>query len=290
MKKSDITVPSSKQLMWPVLCVLKELGRSASQRELLDKIIEKEHISEEAQSVPDRRESKLNPDVRRAKTFLARGGAIEHTAWGKWAISNEGRRLAEADVRKMRKEVQNEWDSRRLRPLQIGDVGSSRTEPNGVDQALSDWKDKLLTALTRMPAKAFERLAQRILREKGLVEVEVKGKSGDAGIDGVGVLKMADLVSFRVYFQCKRWRKSSVPSSAIRDFRGAMGGRGDKGLFITTASFTADAQREATRDGVPPIDLVDGDRLCDILRSLRLGVRVQSAESVQVDAEWFEKV
>jgi restriction system protein len=288
MEKSDITVPSSKQLMWPVLCVLKDLGGSASHRELLDKIIEKEHISEEAQSVPNADgRSKLSYNLYRAKNYLGAFGAIENTARGLWAISNKGRSLTKPDVKKIPGEVQLGWDSRRIKGPQNEDAGSSPAEPKGVDEALSDWKSRLLTVLTRMPADAFERLAQRILREKGFVKVEVKGKSGDGGIDGVGVLRMADLLSFRVHFQCKRW-KSSIPSSAIREFQGALAGRTDKGLFITTATFTADARREATRDGAPPIDLVDGDQLCDILRSLRLGV--STVENVEVDTEWFEKL
>jgi restriction system protein len=121
-----------------------------------------------------------------------------------------------------------------------------------------------------------------------LVKVEVTGKSGDGGIDGIGVLRL-NLLSFQVFFQCKRW-KGSVGASTIRDFRGAMVGRADKGLVITTATFTADARREATRDGAPAIDLVDGDTLCDLLKSLRTGVSVQQVEHVVIDQKAFMDV
>jgi len=117
------------------------------------------------------------------------------------------------------------------------------------------------------------------------VKVEVTGKSGDGGIDGIGVLRL-NLLSFQVFFQCKRW-KGSVGPSTIRDFRGAMVGRADKGLVMTTATFTADARREATRDGAPAIDLVDGETLCDLLKSLRIGVSVQQVEQVVVDQNAF---
>jgi restriction system protein len=60
-------------------------------------------------------------------------------------------------------------------------------------------------------------------------------------------------------------------------------GRADKGLIITTATFTSDARREATRDGAPVIDLVDGDTLCDLLKSTRIGVKVTTVEQVEVD-------
>jgi restriction system protein len=149
-----------------------------------------------------------------------------------------------------------------------------------------EWNAELLNALKTMDPIAFERLCQRILRESGFVRVEVTGKSSDGGIDGVGVLRMK-LVSFQVMFQCKRY-KGSVSSPAIRDFRGAMTGRADKGLFMTTGTFTAEAKREAVRDGAPTIDLIDGDSLCDLLKSLSLGVDVEMVERITIDTAYFE--
>jgi restriction system protein len=128
------------------------------------------------------------------------------------------------------------------------------------------WKESLIDAVLAMTPSAFERLCQRVLRESGFTKVEVTGRSGDGGIDGIGVLRV-QLVSFHVLFQSKRW-KGSVSAGVVRDFRGAMVGRADKGLIITTGSFTADARREATRDGAPAIDLVDGDTLADLLKHL----------------------
>jgi len=139
-----------------------------------------------------------------------------------------------------------------------------------------------------MPPDAFERLAQRILRESGFVKVEVKGKSGDGGIDGIGVLRL-NLLSFQVLFQCKRY-KDTVSAGAIRDFRGAMVGRTDKGLFITTGRFTPEARKEATRDGAPPIDLIDGEQLCEILKTLRLGVKAEMVEQVSLDPSAFKNI
>jgi restriction system protein len=69
-----------------------------------------------------------------------------------------------------------------------------------------------------------------------------------------------------------------------------MAGRGEKGLLIATASFTPAAYREATRDGVTPIDLVDGDTLCDLLKRDRLGVSVTEhvVEDVTVDRDFWD--
>ena len=140
------------------------------------------------------------------------------------------------------------------------------------------------------PSPAFERLARRLLREADFDSVTVTGQSDDGGIDGVGVYRLG-LVSFPVFFQCKRYRGSVAPS-AVRDFRGAMAGRGDKGLLITTGSFTAEAKKEATRDGAPPVDLIDGDRLCDLLKKYDLGVRTttRTVEDVSINPAFFGEI
>jgi restriction system protein len=118
--------------------------------------------------------------------------------------------------------------------------------------------------------------------------VLVTGRSGDQGIDGVGLARLG-LLSFPTYFQCKRY-ENSVGSGAVRDFRGAMAGRGEKGVIITTGTFTPAARQEATRDGVPPIDLIDGDSFCDLLNSHQLGVKVQSrvVEDISIDEVFWE--
>lgn len=118
------------------------------------------------------------------------------------------------------------------------------------------------------------------------MKVQVTGKTGDGGIDGIGVLRI-NLLSSQVLFQCKRYQ-GSVGAGAIRDFRGAMVGRSDKGLLITTGTFTPDAKREATRDGAPAIDLIDGDQLCDLLKQLNLGVRTETVEKAIVEPCWFD--
>jgi restriction system protein len=147
------------------------------------------------------------------------------------------------------------------------------------------WQDRLLECLLKMKPAAFERLCQRILKESGFIKVDVTGRSGDGGIDGIGVLRL-NLLSFHVFFQCKRW-KGSVGASVIRDFRGAMVGRADKGLVMTTGTFSTDARKEATRDGAPAIDLVDGETLCELLKSLKIGVSIRNVEHVLVEQQAF---
>ncbi len=149
------------------------------------------------------------------------------------------------------------------------------------------WREKLHHILIEeMSPDAFERLTQRLLRESGFIHVEVTGRTGDGGIDGKGIARINGLMSFHIAFQCKKY-KGSVGAPEIRDFRGATVGRADRGMFITTGNFTKAAIGEANRDGVAPIDLVDGDQLADKLKELSLGVRTELVEKVSVDPDWF---
>lgn len=171
-------------------------------------------------------------------------------------------------------------------------VPESGAAPDGGDTAPDDgepdgegWRDTALAVLRAMDASAFERLAQRLLRQAGFVNVVVSGRTGDGGIDGTGVYRMS-LVSFPVFFQCKRYA-GTVGSPEVRDFRGAMIGRGDKGLLITTGTFTSSARRESTRDGAPPLDLIDGAELVELLREHKLGISTELVERVTVHPEFF---
>lgn len=157
------------------------------------------------------------------------------------------------------------------------------------EDVIEDWKEEIRNILYSISPSQFERLTQRLLRESGFTQVEVTGKSGDGGIDGKGIIKIGGLISFHAMFQCKRY-KDSVTAGNIRDFRGALQGRADKGLFVTTGTFTRDAVKEAHRDGAPPIDLIDGDEFVEKLKELSLGIKTELIEQVTVLHDWFEKI
>lgn len=275
-------VPTFDQLMSPTLRALRDLGGSATNDELLQKVIELEAIPDEIASVKhsDDRQTKLNYNLAWAKTYLKKVGAIDNSKRGVWAITDQGERFTDADCAKVPGQV------RKMFPPKKANAGTASA---GEQEAPAEhWKDELLDQLKKMDPGGFERLSQRLLREAGFIKVEVMGRSGDGGIDGTGVLRV-NLLSFQVLFQCKRY-SGSVGAGAIRDFRGAMIGRCDKGLFITTGTFTMDAQREATRDGAPAIDLVDGDHLCDLMKDYKLGIEVELVEEVKVKPDWLGTV
>ncbi len=288
-------VPAYHEMLWPTLQALKNTEGSASNQELLQRVIQIMDIPEEIQSVPHKDGPRTEVEYRLfwARFHLRKVGAIESSERGVWSITPKGRALSESDVKNIPKavrEILRREANRNGRPgdeAEPEDRETGEEVPKDRDGDLS-WQERLISILQTMPPDAFERLAQRILRESGFVKVEVKGKSGDGGIDGIGVLRL-NLLSFQVFFQCKRY-KDAVGAGAIRDFRGAMVGRTDKGLFITTGRFTPDARKEATRDGAPPIDLIDGEQLCEILKTLRLGVMAEMVEQVSIDPDAFKNI
>jgi restriction system protein len=279
-------------MMWPTLLALKELGDSASIEELNQKASAIAGFSDEQLSVLHLEGPNTEIEYRMAwaRTYLKKVGALDNSSRGVWAITDIGRNMTQADLKDVPARVRAMASPRKTKP---GANGATRADLTlvqlGADEPdEEDWKAQLLNVLQTIHPSSFEKLCQRILRESGFTQVEVTGRSGDGGIDGIGVLRIA-LLSFQVFFQCKRY-KGSVGASAIRDFRGAMVGRTDKGLFITTGTFTPDAKREATRDGAPALDLIDGDALCDLLKERKLGVQTELVEQVVINTPWFESI
>ena len=294
----ETTFPDLPQLMLATIEALREIGGSASNQELEEKVVEREGVTEEEQAImmPNGRYQRLNYYLAWARTFLKRGGALENSSRGVWALNEFGETITTRDQTAAIQEQVNEEERQRAREkrraLKQAEKAVSATSgdehPADENDGVDLWKITLLDTLRAMDPGAFERLSQRLLREAGFTKVEVRGKTGDGGIDGVGVLRV-NLVSFQVYFQCKRWR-GTVGSKEIRDFRGALQGRADKGLFITTGVFSSQASEEATRDGAIAIDLIDGHRLCDLLKQYDLGVTTTMIEKVDIQEGWFKSV
>jgi restriction system protein len=276
------SLPKFDELMIPTLRALKALGGSASNEELHDWVADDLQLPADVRDLPHGDESmtELRYRLHWARSYLKAVGAINNSERGVWTLTDAGERVTPDDIAAIKKSVRTKrYELRKSRQASVSD-----DEP---DDGL-DWTEQLLSTLKAMKPDAFERLCQRILRESGFVKVEVTGRSGDGGVDGIGVLRV-NLVSFQVLFQSKRW-KDSVGSAVVRDFRGAMIGRADKGLIITTGTFTAEARKEATRDGAPTIDLVDGETLCRLLKDLKLGVTVRLVEEVGVEPGFFEGI
>ncbi|NMB74336.1 MAG: restriction endonuclease [Myxococcales bacterium] len=254
------------------------------------------NLTEEQLSVPHDPERSETTEVGYrmawARTYLKKDGYLDNSSRGVWVLTQKGRETTTVDPHEVARRVR----ARDLERMTEEPSNSKRHKKHKDDQEAleeaeegAEWMEELVTALQRMPADGFERLSQRLLRECGFVEVEVTGRKGDQGIDGIGVLRMHDVVSFRVVFQCKRW-KGSVGPGVVRDFRGSMIGKAEKGIIITTGTFTREAYREATRAGAHPIDLIDGEELANLLKKFGLGVKSEMVERVLVDEDFFDKI
>ena len=278
-------VPKVDELMDPSVQVLKSLGGSASIEELVPEIVRLLGLSQEVADVPHGTTSRTELEYRAAwaRTYLRKAGLIENSEHGIWALTPEGAKAAAVNGRQIARDVAKHFQSERATDNESGDPVAE--EP---DTTLS-WQDKLIAVLQTMDPVAFERLCQRILRESGFIEVEVTKRGGDGGIDGFGTIRIAGLISFNVLFQSKRY-KGNIGPEVVRDFRGAMVGRADKGMILSTGGFTSEARREATRDGAPPIDLIDGRLLAAKLKELKLGVKTNLVENVEVLVEWFKAI
>jgi restriction system protein len=274
----------------PILDALRTLGGSATPGEVVDQIALDLALSAAVQNeLLSSGQLRFPNQVAWARFYLTRDGLLEASRRGIWSLTEKGRvtTLSPEQARNLfQKWTRVFAQERKLRKGGTPEPEEEAAPSSGQPSAPVGYREQLLSLLLALPAAGFERLCQRLLRESGFVQVVVTGRSGDGGIDGYGTLEVNPLVSFKVLFQCKRYQ-DAVSSPQVRDFRGAMQGRADKGIILTTGSFTADARREASRDGVPPIELVDGQKLLDMFVKLELGVSAVTA--YELDYAFFEE-
>ncbi len=277
--------PQFVQYFDGVLQVLKSLGGSGTPGEVTDSIAELLNVPESMQeeTLPSG-ESRFKNRVAWARFYLVKAGLIDSSKRGVWALTPEGENtsLTHEQAVELFKRIHQDF------PSKSEEKEKSKEEdlaPEEVQEQI-DHRAVLLEIIKNLSADGFEKICQRLLRESGFQQVVVTGKSGDGGIDGHGLLEINPFVSFKVLFQCKRYTKGPVSSGHVRDFRGAMMGRADKGIIITTGLFTAEAKKEARRDGVPPLELVDGNKLVEMFEHLRLGLKERL--TFDVDEKFFE--
>lgn len=277
----------------PLIDVLKELGGSGRPAEVRNLIAQHLHVSDhERSALIESGASRFDNQVHWARFYLVKAGYLDSSKRGVWTLTDKGQavnKISLDDALEIFKLVQNEGTDRAVPNSATNTVTPIVDETPISNTPLASeegtYRIKLLEMLKLLSPAGFERLCQRLLREAGFEEVVVTGRSGDGGIDGHGILQLNVFVSFKVLFQCKRYA-GTVTVSQVRDFRGAMMGRADKGIILTTGTFTSDAQREALRDGVPPIELVAGEKLLDMFESLELGLIPR--KTFDIDHQFFE--
>jgi len=269
----------------PIIAVLKESGGSGTAAEVIDRVVEKMKIPESEQEVTLKGgQPRIRNQIQWARFYLAHAGLIDSSKRGVWTLTEGGQLVDDTtfDVLNTFKKVHKLFEKAK-KPKEPGKPIGTEIDVEEIE--LLDHRTNLLNLIKSLPPNGFERLSQRLLRESGFQKVTVTGRTGDGGIDGVGILQVNPFVSFNVLFQCKRYQGAVTPSQ-IRDFRGAMMGRADKGIIITTGTFTLDAKKEARRDGAPPIELVDGDTLVQMFEQLQLGLIPRT--TYDVDEKFFD--
>jgi restriction system protein len=286
MKPSTPSLPTFDAMLIPTIQALQILGGSGTTEEICDQVGQILGLSDEVLEIPhgSTTTSEVAYRLGWSRTYLKKYGLLQNSTRGIWSLLSTTLNPDDLDPREIVKTVRDLEKQNKL----LADSTTVAIEPTDSLEEIA-WQQQLHKTLLKLDPSAFERLTQRLLRESGFIQVQVTGKSGDGGIDGVGIARINGFLSFHVLFQCKRYQ-GSITAGQIRDFRGAMQGRTDKGLFITTGTFTREAIKEATRDGAPPIDLIDGEQLVQRLKELRLGVKIMMVESVEVDSDWFAKI
>jgi len=276
-----MSIPTYDKLFNPLLAAIRKLGGSASISEQERVVAELLSLSErEVAEIHRGNRTKLSYRLGWARDYLKRYGMLDNSERGIWSLTPEGLKTPEVDEEEVKRVAQALVRNQRRK--------EKREE---AEDPVQTWEDELLELVKAIAPSAFERLCQRLLRESGFIQVEVTGRTGDGGIDGKGVVRIGGVLSFHVLFQCKRYR-GSVSPSVVRDFRGALVGRADKGLIVTTGVFSKDARLEAQRDGATPIDLIDGEELVEKLKELRIGVEVKQkiVEEVIIHRDYFDEL
>lgn len=280
-------IPNYATLIGATFSALKMLGGSGKNDEINSKVAEILELSNEVQDIPHLNSSSLSEVNYRcawARTILKNYGALENSARSVWIIKPEFTGIDSVDGA-----IVEKFRNIKSEKTQKFNTAEEKMEEQGVDvpEEVKPWRKRLYEVLINMDPYGFERLTQRVLRECGFTNVVVTKKSGDGGIDGTGKLKINGIFSFNIAFQCKRYQES-VGAGDIRDFRGSLTTDIEKGVFITTGSFSKPAIEEASNPGKQQIDLIDGEEF--ITKLAEFGIGVKEVKDYEIDEQFFAKI
>jgi len=276
--------PQFLQYVIPILSILQSNGGAGNSSSVIDQVVEDLKITEEELAeTTSNGQSRIRNQIQWARFYLFKGGLIDNSQRGIWRLTREGldAKLSETDVFKIFKSVQD----KSVKSKTNKEVSQSKTEFEDISTEDEEHSAELLNIIKNLTPSGFEKLCKRLLTEIGIHDIVITGGAGDQGIDGKGLVKLNDVVSLNIVFQCKRYKDSVVPHH-VRDFRGAMQGRGEKGLIITTGRFTKESKIEANRDGVTPIELIDGERLVELFEKFELGLKPVTI--YEIDNDFFK--
>ena len=278
--------PQFLKYVKPILEVLQANGGVGESSSVIDDVVENLKINEEdLAKTTANGQSRIRNQIQWARFYLFKAGLIDNSQRGIWRLTKNGLEadLSDQGVYSMFKSVQKNFENNKKK---LEDTNNNKNDFDETTTEDEEHSGELIKLIKKMSPAAFERLCKRLLIEIGIHDIEITGGSCDQGVDGLGLVKLNDVVSLNIVFQCKRYRNIISPHH-VRDFRGAMQGRGEKGLIISTGRFTKEAKKEANRDGVTPIELIDGDRLVDLFEKYKIGLIPVTI--YEIDKGFFDK-
>lgn len=264
----------SEFLKWfgPLLDALRDLGDSGKPMEVSNKIAENLKLKDDIlDSTLKSGGKRFHNQVAWARQYLVWEGYLDSSKFGTWKLTEKGK-TATITVQQAG-EIFKKWVDihQKARKDKSDNQIIEEQEENPPEEIEESSHTELIDILLNLSPSGFEKVCKELLRESGFENVVVTGQSHDGGIDGYGMLELNPFVSFKVLFQCKRY-KGSVPRAHVGDFRNAMIGRAEKGIILTTGTFSNEAIKEASREGAPKIELIDGEKLVKMFEKVELGV------------------
>ena len=278
-------IPLKEEMYNTLLSVIRALGGSGTNAEIEAHVIDELGLPDDV--LEDRAPgggSRLRTRLGLAKSELKISGFIDNPTRAVWSLTRRGSETETLNPRQVTSEVASYYAARHQAPESSESPQNQSGEEDDIAKD-SEWRNQLRNLLLSMPPGDFERLCKTMLEGSGFTDVRVTGRTGDDGIDGYGIFRIEGLIAMPVAFQCKRY-SGSVGPNLVRELRGSLGRQAERGLLITTGTFTRGAIEESVREGGVPIDLMDGDALMDKLAELELGVR--EVTRTEVDVAWWE--
>lgn len=276
--------PQFLQYVIPIFNILQSNGGAGNSGSVIDQVVEDLEITEEEMAeTTSNGQSRIRNQIQWARFYLFKAGLIDNSQRGIWRLTKEGldAKIGEKEVYALFKSVQAKVGRSKKNKEDV----ISKIEFDDTSTEDEEHSAELLNLIKNLSPAGFEKLCKRLLTEIGIHDIVITGGTGDQGIDGIGLVKLNDVVSLNIVFQCKKYKDTVAPHN-VRDFRGAMQGRGEKGLIISTGRFTKEAKTEANRDGVTPIELIDGERLVELFEKHELGLKPVTV--YEIDNDFFK--
>ena len=294
-------LPPYNELILPTVRAVAELGGSATAREVMSQVLTDLAPSDEMLAVmqPNRPDASVYIErLHWARSYAKLIGALESPKRGVFLVTPLGRSLlALPEDEGQRRALELDREFRRNRPKRKAtapdpeDVSADADEeaPPDTDESSAvteRWQDVLLGRLHKLSPDSFEEFVLYLLRIYGL-ELERVGGSGDEGIDGIGTAPISPVLSSRVAVQVKRFDPNgrAVGREVVALFqRDAQTKGAERAILVTLGKFSEPARKAAIATA-PTVDLIDGDRLTELVKEQRLGIRTVT----KVDPAWFDR-